>query len=109
MAIQSTSLTLGQSNIYVSSGNTVVSVMYFCNTSGSAANLNVWVVGNGTVAGGGVSAANLIYREVQIAAADTFVVDLEKIVLANGDYISATAGGNVLSGNVSATISYVGI
>ena len=104
MAIQSTSLTLGQSNIYVSSGNTVVSVMYFCNQNSSAANLNVWVVGNGSVAGGTSSAANLIYREVQIAAADTFVVDLEKLVLSNGDYIRANAGGTLTS-----TISYVGI
>jgi len=104
MAIQSTSLTLGQSNIYVSSGNTVVSVMYFCNQNASAANLNVWVVGAGSVAGGSSATANLIYREVQIAAADTFVVDLEKLVLASGDYIRANAGGTV-----GATISYVGI
>ena len=104
MAIQSTSLTLGQSNIYVSSGNTVVSVMYFCNQTASAANLNVWVVGAGSVAGGTSSAANLIYREVQIAAADSYVVDLEKLVLAGGDYIRANAGGTV-----NATISYVGI
>jgi hypothetical protein len=104
MAIQSTSLTLGQSNIYVSSGNTVVSVMYFCNQNSAAANLNVWVVGNGSVAGGNVSAANLVYREVPIAAADTYVVDLEKLVLANGDYIKANSGGTV-----NATISYVGI
>ena len=104
MAIQSTSLTLGQGNIYVSSGNTVVSVMYFCNQNSSAANLNVWCVGAGSAAGGGVNAANLIYREVQIAASDTFVVDLEKLVLNSGDYIRANAGGTV-----NATISYVGI
>lgn len=104
MAISSTSLTLGQSNVYVSSGNTVVSVMYFCNQNSTAANLNVWVVGAGSVAGGGAATANLIYREVQIAAADTFVVDLEKLVLSGGDYIRANSGGTV-----GATISYVGI
>ncbi len=100
MAIQSTSLTLGQSNIYVSSGNTVVSVMYFCNQGSAAANLSVWA----TSAGSTFGAANLVYREVQIAAADTFVVDLEKLVLGSGDYIRANAGGTV-----NATISYVGI
>ena len=104
MAIQSTSLTLGQSNIYVSSGSTVVSVMYFCNQNSAAANLNVWVVGNGSVAGGTSSAANLIYREIQLAAADTYVVDMEKLVLSNGDYIRANAGPTV-----SATVSYVGL
>jgi hypothetical protein len=104
MAIQSTSLALGQSNIYVSSGNTVVSVMYFCNQNSAAANLNVWVVGAGSDAGGTSSAANLIYREIQLAAADTYVVDMEKLVLSGGDYIRANAGGTV-----SATVSYVGI
>jgi hypothetical protein len=100
MAIQSTSLTLATSNIYVSSGSTVVSVMYFCNQGSSAANLNVWA----TSAGSTFGAANLVYREIQLAAADTYVVDMEKLVLGSGDYIRANAGGTV-----SATVSYVGI
>ena len=100
MAIQSTSLTLATSNIYVSSGSTVVSVMYFCNQGASAANLNVWA----TSAGSTFGAANLVYREIQLAVADTYVVDMEKLVLSGGDYIRANAGGTV-----SATISYVGI
>jgi len=104
MAIQSTSLTLGRANIYVSSGTSVVSVMYFCNQNSAAANLNVWTVSNASVAGGGVSAANLIYREVQIAAADTFVVDMEKLALNNGDYVVANAGPTI-----NATVSFLGI
>lgn len=104
MAISSTSLTLGTSNIYVSSGNSVVSVMYFCNRGATAANLSVWAVGAGSVAGGSTSTANVIYREVQIAAADTFVVDMEKLVLSSGDYLVANSGGTI-----SATVSYVGI
>jgi hypothetical protein len=104
MAIKSTSLTLGLANIYVSSGTSVVSVMYFCNQNSAAANLNVWAVSNASVAGGGVNAANLIYREVQIAAADTFVVDMEKLALGNGDYLVANAGGSI-----SSTVSYLGI
>ena len=104
MAIQSTSLTLGLANIYVSSGTSVVSVMYFCNQNSAAANLNVWVVSNSSVAGGSVTAANLIYREVQIAAADTFVVDMEKLALNNGDYVVANSGPTI-----NATVSYLGI
>lgn len=100
MAISSTSLTLSTNNIYVSSGNSVVSVMYFCNQGATAANLNVWAVS----AGAGLNSANIIYKEVQLASADTFVVDMEKLVLANGDYLVANTGGTV-----SATVSYVGI
>ena len=101
MAIQSTTLTLATSNIYASSGNTVISTMYFCNYGAAAANLNVWI----TSAGSTYSAtANIVYREVQIAAADTFVIDKEKLVLASGDYIRANSGGSI-----SATVNYVGI
>lgn len=101
MAIQSTTLTLATSNIYVSSGNTVISTMYFCNYGSSAANLNVYITGNGATFS---TTANIVYREVQIAAADTFVIDREKLVLANGEYIRANSGGTI-----SATVNFVGI
>ena len=101
MAIQSTTLTLATSNIYVSSGNTVISTMYFCNYGSSAANLNVYITGNGATFS---TTANIVYRGVQIAAADTFVIDREKLVLANGEYIRANSGGTI-----SATVNFVGI
>lgn len=101
MAIQSTTLTLGTSNIYVSSGNTVISTMYFCNYGAAAANLSVYITSAGSTFS---TTANLVYREIQIAAADTFVVDREKLVLGSGDYIRANSGGSI-----SATVNYVGI
>jgi hypothetical protein len=100
MAIKSTSLSLATTNIYTSTLNSVVSVMYFCNQGGATANLTVSVTAGNLTA----NTANVIYKEVQIAAADTFVVDMEKLVLSNGDFISANAGGTV-----TATVSYVGI
>jgi len=101
MAIQSTTLTLEAGNIYVSSGNTVISTMYFCNYGTAAANLNVWITGAGSAYS---ATTNLVYREVQIAADDTLVIDKEKLALANGDYIRANAGGSI-----AATVSYIGI
>lgn len=102
MPLISTSLSLDNStNIYVSSGSTVISTMYFCNWGSSAANLNVWVTGSGAAYS---ATANLVYREISIAAGDTFVVDREKLVLGSGDYIRANAGSSV-----SATVSWVGI
>lgn len=101
MAITNATLTLAPANIYVSSGNTVISTMYFCNHGSAAANLTMWAV---SAPSSIESTASMIYREVQIAAADTFVVDMEKLVLANGDQIKANAGGSL-----SATVNYVGI
>jgi len=103
MSISNTSLTLATANIYVSSGNTVVSVMYFCNTDSAARNLNVYLMPQGTAT---ANAAVQIYKDVQIAAGDTLVVDMEKLVLADGDMIRASAtAANV----ITATVSYVGI
>lgn len=101
MAISNATLSLGISNIFVSSGNTVVSAMYFCNHGAASANLNVWLLSSGNSV---ASTSTLVYREIQIAAADTFVVDREKLALANGDQIKANAGGTV-----SATVNYVGM
>lgn len=101
MAISNATLTLAPANIYVSAGNNVVSTMYFCNYGSSAANLNVWALPDGNSV---ATTATLIYREVQIAAADTFVVDMEKLVLATGDQLQANAGGSV-----TATVNYLGI
>lgn len=101
MAITNSILTLASANAYVSSGNTVISTMYFCNQGATTANLNVWVVPYGNSV---VTSTFTIYREVQIASNDTLVVDMEKLVLANGDQIKANAGGTL-----NATISYVGI
>jgi len=101
MALISTTLTLATSNIYASTGNTVISTMYFCNWGSGAANLNVWVTGNGAPYS---TTANIVYKEIQIAPSDTYVVDKEKLVLASGDYIRANSGGSI-----SATVNYVGI
>lgn len=101
MAITNATLTLAPANIYVSTGNTVVSTMYFCNHGASAANLTVWALPNTTI---DPSAVHMIYREVQIAAADTFVIDMEKLALQNGEQLKANSGGSV-----SATINYVGM
>jgi hypothetical protein len=103
MAITNNVLGTSPANIYISSGNTVVSTMYFCNNNTAAVNLNVYLLqSSATVANASVQ----IYKDVQIASGDTYVVDMEKLVLANGEKIQANAStGSV----VTATISFVGI
>jgi hypothetical protein len=100
MSLVNTNVTSTIANVYVSSGNNVVSVAYFCNINASTITFNLYAVPSGSTA----TTATQIYRSVQIAANDTFVVDMEKLVLANGDTLQANA-----SSNITATISYVGI
>jgi hypothetical protein len=103
MAISNTLLTTVVSNVYVSSGNTVVSVMYFCNTDSTAKTFNLYAVPSGTAT---INSNVQIYKSVQIQSNDTFVVDMEKIVLANGDTLRANASAN---SSITTTVSYVGM
>ena len=105
MSVQNTQITTSASNIYVSSGNTVVSVMYFCNTGASAVNLNVFLM-PAAVAGSVTTTAYQIYSNIQLASNDTYVTEWEKVVLGNGDVIKANCTANSA---VTATVSYVGI
>ena len=100
MAISNTVLSTTTSNVYISVGTTVVSVMYFCNTSETASNFNLYAV----AAGGSASNATQIYKNVQIAGGDTFVIDMEKLALATGDSLMSDAS---TPGAITATVSYV--
>lgn len=105
MAISNTELTTSLGNIYVSSGASVVSVMYFCNHDGSARDFSLYAVPS-TVDLANVGTDQQIYRNVQVASDDTFVVDMEKLVLADGDYLVANASANSA---FAVTVSYTGI
>jgi len=102
MAISNTVLTTSGNVIYTSTGNSVVSVMYFCNVDATARNLDVYAVPSAGTRNSGTQ----IYKTVQIAGGDTFVVDMEKLVLGNGDTIQAVAS---VDNTITATVSYVGI
>jgi hypothetical protein len=100
MSLINTNVTSTIANVYASSGNTVISVAYFCNVNPSTITFNLYAVPSG----GSGTTTTQIYKDVQIATGDTFVVDMEKLVLGNGDMLKANA-----SSNITATISYVGI
>lgn len=103
MAISNYILSTTPGNIFISSGGAnVISTMHFCNNHDTTVSINVHALPTGhTVA----NAANQIYANLQITSSDTYVVDMEKIVLASGDKIAASASN---AGVVTATVSYVG-
>lgn len=102
MALARGTLTTSPTAVYTSTGNSAITNVYFCNTTASPVEIDVHLATNGTLG----DATNYIYRQVSIPAYDTFVLDTEKIVLANGDalYARATAAASVI-----ATVSYLGI
>ena len=103
MAISNTSLTTSIANVYVSSGNTVISTMYLCNFDTSSRTFNLYLIPNGSA---DANTSVQIYKNVQVAAGDTYVMDMEKLVLGSGDMLRANASANTA---ITCTVSYVGI
>jgi hypothetical protein len=104
MSIQSTALATTVGNIFVATGSqgNVVSVAYFCNRNGSATAFSLYLVPSGQTA----NANNIVYSNKTLTGNDTYILELEKIILSNGDMLQASANtANV----IVATVSTLGI
>jgi hypothetical protein len=113
MAIKNTTLTTSTQTVFTCpSGEYVVTPIYVTNVSGAAIQVNVFVVNNS--AGTGVAdISTCVYRNHTVNSDDTYIIDLEKIILANagtGDFIAANVGGHAnANANVTMTISYASV
>ena len=106
MAITNTILSnTTAANIFVSAGTQgdAITTMYFCNPNATQYTVNVFVVPSGSVAN---TALNIVYSNVAIAAGDTLVIDMEKLVLGAGDTICANASAD---NKIAATVSSLAI
>ena len=98
--ITATNLTsTDQTNIYVSAGENGITTLIICNHHASTdAIVDVWVVPSGGTAG----PANQILKSMTIVAADTFVMDMEKLMLDDGDTLVVQSDqANVINSVIS--------
>jgi len=104
MSITTASLTTSVGNAYVSSGNTAVTFMSFCNYSGTTITINVYVVPSG----GTAQTTNIVYSGLELTANDTYQIYLggEKLILSNGDSIQASSS---VSPGITVITSYTSI
>lgn len=102
MSIINTTLDTSVANIYASTGNSVVVTAFFCNTDVSARTFNLYAV----PAAGTAGISNQILKSVTINAGDTYIMNSERLVLANGETLQANASVNSV---VVATVSYTGV
>ena len=104
MAISTQQVGNTATTCYTSSGNSAVTYMTFTNYTGTAVALDINVVPNGDSVGN----VNLVADSLEIAANDTYQLYAggEKLLLENGDLISATA--NTASA-VGCVVSYTTI
>jgi len=102
MSITNSTLTTVATAIYTSTGSTATTVMYFHNLNGSAQTFNLYVVPSGQT----LSNVHKIYGAKSIASGDTYIIDLEKILMDNGDQLFANASANTA---IVTTLSYVSV
>jgi hypothetical protein len=105
MAINNTRLTsTALTSVFTSSGQTAITVMYFCNYSSGSAIIDVYAVNNDDSSAGSLD--NIILSQLEIAANDTYVMSAEKLILDNGDEIEVQVD---TADAVTVTVSSIGI
>lgn len=73
-----------ETDVYTSVGESGITTLMICNHHASTdAIVNVYVVPSADTAG----TANQILKNLTIVASDTFVMDMEKLILSDGDTI----------------------
>ena len=103
MAITNSAVTnLEAANIYASTGETTVVTMYIANYTASSVSANLYLV----QAAGTASTANQILTNLTIGAYDTYVMNTERLTLANGEMIQANANAAT---SLTATVSYTSV
>lgn len=105
MAIRSTRLTTtNPTQVFLAAGQQAITVMYICNTTGSAVNVNVNVINDDDSTGSGID--NRIYSDLQITGNDTYVISQEKLILDDGNEIEITAD---TSDAITVTVSSIAV
>ena len=80
--------TTNNTTVYTSEGESGITTLLICNHHASTdAVVDVYVVPSAGVAGN----ANQILKSLTIVASDTFVMDMEKLVLSDGDTVVVKA------------------
>jgi|CryBogDrversion2_4_1035264.scaffolds.fasta_scaffold33300_1 hypothetical protein len=101
MGIRNTSVGAGTpTSIYQADGENAVTTIIFCNTGVVDTYLTVWMV----PASGSLNNSMMILNSVYMPAGETFCMDTERFILADGDAIFAEANDTNL---IASTVSFV--
>ena len=102
MAISQATVGATATTVYTSTNTTAITCMFFMNDNAASRTLDVHVVKNGE----SLAATNKIVKNITVDPADTYVINIEKLVLDNGDTIQCIAS---VGSSIQATISSVSI
>ena len=104
MSIESTLVADTATTVYTSVNNNAITWLSFTNYSGSTVQLTVNIVPNS----GSASDTNTVVHSLDIPSNDTyqFYAGGEKVLLENGDFISATCN---TASSLSSTVSFAAV
>ena len=100
-----TTITAGD-HIFEATADTAVTSIHMCNITSSDATVNIYLLpedGSTTVP----TEENKMYNTLTIKATDSYIIDIEKMILGNGDKIYVQNVDS--SGQVIVTISTIGL
>ena len=104
MAILQTTVSgVSPASVFTAAAEVAITTAFFMNNSGADVTLSLMIVPGG---GSGTVAANGIVKNLTIASGDTYILDVEKIILSSGDQLQAVCSA---ASAVLATVSYVTI
>ena len=93
--------------VFTATADTAVTTIHLCNISSAAdASINIYLLpsdGSTTVP----TENNKLYNQLTVQATDTYIIDTEKLIFANGDKIFIELPDS--SGQIIATISTIGL
>lgn len=92
MTIATANVTTTSANVYVSTGNTVVTFLNLTNYSSSNVTANVFVVPSGGSAGN----ATILFQNLDLTVGDSYQIYTgnEKLILGNNDTIQVNSSAN---------------
>lgn len=91
----------GVTPVFTATNEVAITTVFLCNTSDTQnCNVDVHLTPSGISAG----SATMVFKQLYLPAAETFVFDTEKILLTSGDKIQALSD---VGGIVTVTVSYV--
>ena len=92
--------------VFQASADTAVTSIHLCNITSNDATINIYLLpsdGSTTVP----TENNKIYNSLTIPATDSYIIDTEKMILANGDKIYVQNADS--TGQVVVTVSTIGL
>lgn len=105
MAITNTRLTTTDpTTVFEAVGQQAITTIYLCNTTATPVSFNMFVINSDDSTGAAFE--NMIYSSIELTANDTYVLDVEKLILDSGDIVDIESN---VADCITVTVSSIAI